>query len=208
MRRLGGTFVVFALLAAGCNGDDGTTGDREGAGGAVTSTTGPREQPATTTATPPAWTRCESPEGFAVEYPASWHTNGECSQFHPEPFEPPGATDERVAAITAYVDPVPFEEVALGDTAGEPERRATTVDGLPAVRLAYETGAEGFWPEGTPVTLYAVDLSAGGDTPAGGQPRTLFLDTVGLTTFDYGRNQGVLDEMAGTLEVSAGAERG
>lgn len=143
---------------------------------------------------------CESPDGFVVGRPRAWHANDRCTQFHPEPFDVPDPpTDERVAAITAYIDPVPFVEVAAPEPRRDEERHLTTVDGLQAVRLAYEAGDEGLWPPGTPVTVYMVDLSTGTDD---GEPATLFLDTIGLETFDYEENQRVLDRVARSVDVT------
>lgn len=201
MLRLPAALVALLLALTGCGGDAGDSDD-EGAGGDATTTTSAAPGTATTTTTTTdeageAMVRCENPEGFTLEHPASWHTNGRCSQFHPEPFEDPGATDERVAAITAYIDPVPFDAVPPDDA----ERTPMTLDGLRAARLEYETGEDGFWPEGTPVTLYAVDLSSAGAPDD--EPRTLFLDTVGTEPFDHARNREVLDRMARTLEITA-----
>ena len=147
--------------------------------------------------------RCASPEGFTLGRPAAWTSNDgdvvpACTQLHPEPFEVPMGTDERVAAITAFIDAVPFVDVAAPDPDREAERAATTIDGLQAVRLAFETGDDSLWPAGTPITLYAIDVSPG----AGGRPGTLLLDTVGLPQFDYERNQVVLDRVARSVEVT------
>lgn len=147
--------------------------------------------------------RCESPAGFALGRPALWSTNpggvvATCSQLHPEPFEVPEATDARVAAITAYVDPVPFDAVAALDAHRDADRALTTIDGLQAVRFEYVAGSEAFWPQGTSISLYAIDLAPG----AGDEPRTLFLDTVDLEGFDYERNRIVLDRIARSLEVT------
>jgi hypothetical protein len=144
--------------------------------------------------------RCESPEGYAISYPEGWSTNSgdvvaECGQFHSERFEVPDGTDERVAAVTAYVDPVPFAEVAAPDDTRDADRAVTAVDGLQAVRLEYETGSDGLWPEGTPITLYAIDVGTESEE------RTLLVDTVGLSGFDYERNQEVLDRMIRSLDV-------
>ncbi|HSJ33871.1 MAG TPA: hypothetical protein VLB85_02345 [Acidimicrobiia bacterium] len=144
--------------------------------------------------------RCDSPEGYAISYPEGWNANSgdvvaECGQFHPEQFEVPDGSDERVAAVTAYVDPVPFREVAAPDDTRDAERAVTAVDGLQAVRLEYETGSDGLWPEGTPITLYAIDVGTESEE------RTLLVDTVGLSGFDYERNQEVLDRMIRSLDV-------
>lgn len=144
--------------------------------------------------------RCDSPEGYSISYPEEWATNSgdvvpRCGQFHPEPFDLTPGTDERVAAITAFIDPVPFSEVAASDRVEDGERATTAIDGLQAVRLEYEVTEDALWPIGTPITLYAVDVSTEDED------RTLILDTVGLSQFDYERNQLVLDRMARTLDI-------
>lgn len=159
----------------------------------------------TTTTTPPRaggeLIACESPEGYSIRYPASWSTNSgdvvpECGQFHPDPFEVP-ISDERVAAITVYIDPVRFADVVTPVDETELERAATAVDGLQAVRLEYETDGGGLWPEGTPITTYAIDVSSGVDD----EPATMFVDTIGLTPFDYETNQVILDRMARSIDI-------
>ena len=175
--------------------------ERQRAGTDDTTTTAGNGRTTTTSSLPGGeLVRCESPEGFVVSRPHAWHANDRCTQFHPEPFDVPDPpTDERVAAITAYIDPVPFAEVAAPEPRRDAERHLTTVDGLQAVRLAYEAGDEGLWPPGTPITVYVVDLSPGTDDD---EPRTLFLDTIGLRTFDYEENQRVLDRVARSVEVT------
>ena len=153
-------------------------------------------------------TRCESPEGYSIEYPVNWSTNpgdvvAPCGQFHPDGVPEPEATDERVAAITAYIDPVPFAEVAAPVDGRDAARAVTAIDGFPAVRLEHEADGDGLWPQGTPITTYMIDL------PVDGQgSETLFLDTVGLDMFDYETNQVVLDRMARTLDVDRGGVTG
>lgn len=198
--------VALALAACGDGGDGRDAGP--GASGSQPGTTEATTTDSTTTQpetrTPGGQlVRCESPAGFVIGRPESWHTNSgevvpECSQLHPEPFEVPEGTDERVAAITAYIDPVPFSQIAAPDDARDADRANTAIDGLHAVRLDYETDGGGLWPEGTAITLYAVDLGEDSD----GEPRTLFIDTVGLEPFDYGRNQVVLDRVARSVEVT------
>lgn len=146
--------------------------------------------------------RCENPEGFAVSAPASWATNGgdvvaRCGQFHPEPFELSGGTDQRVAAIAAYVDPVLFATVSAPLNRRDEVRAVTAVDGRQAVRISYRTAAVGLYPEGTPVTAYFVDMQ-----PEGGRPATLIMNTLGLPPFDYEANTVVLDRMFRTLEIT------
>jgi hypothetical protein len=216
--------LTLAALVAACTADDTTTTSEPrttvpetstttsapvSSSTTTTSTTTTREM--TTTTAPTAlpggeFTRCESPEGYTIEYPAEWMTNpGDtaptCGQFHPEDFEVT-ATDERLAAVTVYIDPVPFSEVTAPDPERNADRAVTAIDGLQAVRLEFEASGTGLWPEGTPITMYAIDV-----TPADGEPATMFVDTMGLSTFDYETNQIVLDRMARTIDVDiAGVE--
>lgn len=183
--------AAVALLLAGCGDDD------QAAAPSPTSTPTP-----TPTALPGGdLVRCQSPEGFSLARPRSWSVNeGDvvppCSRLHPERFEVPEGTDERVAAISVSVDPVPFSRVATADRGRDGARAVTTIDGRQAVRLAYESRGRGLWPEGTPITQYAIDLA-----PA---EETLLIDTIGLDGFDYERNQRVLDRIVRTIEVTRG----
>ena len=179
-----------------------------------TQPTQPTEPTATATAAPPATeqpspaepdvlVRCDAEEGFSLAHPASWHTSSAdgspgCTQLHPEPFDAPGATDRRAAAITAFIDPVPFDEVVAPRPDRDAQRAVTTIDGLQAVRLEYATSEDLLYPAGTAITMYAIDLSPGNDD----EPSTLFLDTIDLADFDYDRNQQVLDRIARTLEIT------
>ncbi|MGY2003713.1 AMIN-like domain-containing (lipo)protein [Blastococcus sp. SYSU DS1024] len=149
--------------------------------------------------------RCTSPAGFAVDHPSDWSVNaGEtvpaCSRFSPQDFDVPDATDVRVAAIAFSIEPVAFDRVTQ-EQPGEQARRELTVDDRDAVRIERTATGEGFWPEGTPATRYAVELADGEDGP-----RTLVADTIGLPRFDYQRNVEVLDAMIGTLDLDAGTE--
>ncbi|MFP3915774.1 MAG: hypothetical protein ACLFWM_12925 [Actinomycetota bacterium] len=174
----------------------------------TTSTTSTTADPSTTSTsqtTPPTGAvdlsrECVSPEGYSIAYPEGWSTNSgevvaECGQFDPDTFQVPEGTDQRVAAVTAYVDPVPFSQVAAPQEERDAERAVTAIDGLQAVRLEYESTGEGLWPEGTPVTLYAIDVGGEADDA------TLIIDTIGLPAFDYERNQTVLDRMARSVDV-------
>ena len=213
--------LTLATLVAACTADDSTTTSEPGTTVAATSTSTNPPADSSTTSTPPTTstttpemtattsptslpggelTKCESPEGYSIEYPSEWMTNpGDmvptCGQFHPEDFEVT-ATDERLAAVTVYIDPVPFAEVAAPDPDREADRAVTAVDGLQAVRLEYEAADTGLWPEGTPITMYAIDV-----TPAEGSPATMFVDTIGLSSFDYETNQVVVDRMVRTIDV-------
>ena len=139
--------------------------------------------------------RCDHPAGFSVGYPSDWVVNSGavlplCSWFDPESFSVPEATDVRIAAITVSVQP------ADGLFARWPDETArTSVDagGRAAVRVEQVAGP-GFYPAGTPITTYLVDLGPG--VPGGG---VLVADTVGLPGFDHDRNVEVLDAMMASL---------
>lgn len=145
---------------------------------------------------------CESPEGFTISKPVSWETNSgdvvaPCGQFNPEPFEVERGTDKRVAAITAYIDPVPFATASRPRDGSDADRAVTAVDGRQAVRLHYEVSGESLYPTGTPITAYIVDLGE-----LDGRDRTLFINTLGLGDWDYETNVVILDRMARTLEIT------
>ena len=210
MHRLAVLLAASVILAA-CGGDGG--GGTITEPGETTTTTVPTTTTtvATTTTTLPTPTttlpggaleRCTSPEGYSIAYPVGWSTNdGErlptCGQFHPEPFEVP-RSDERVAAVTLYVDPVSFHDVVTASPGRDVVRASTTVRGLQAVREEFQTTSESLFGPDVPVTRYVVDLSPGVDEG----PGTMFLDTVGLSGFDYERNRIVLDRMVRTLRIS------
>lgn len=199
------TLIAFALALAACGGQasEGTQTETETVAETEAETETVTEMETETETRGGELVRCESPAGWTLAHPESWSTNpGDvvppCSQLHPEPFEVPEGTDERVAAITAYIDPVAFHEVAAPDEERNAERAATTIDGLQAARLEYEIDGGGLWPEGTPIVLYAVNLSPRAED----EPQTLFLDTVGLESFDYEENRIVLDRVARSLDVT------
>ena len=202
LRTILALFTPLALLVTACGGDD------EGAERTTSTTTEPvtttTDTSVTTTSSPDdtdAWTRCDNPEGFSLSYPGDWRTNDgsvvpECSQFDPEPFEVPEATDERVAAITAFVDPVRFADVAAPQQEEGVDRAVTAVDGHQAVRIEGPAGE--LYPDDATAVRYVVDLSFGID-----DARTLFLDTIELSDTDFERDVGVLDRMARTIELDA-----
>jgi hypothetical protein len=145
---------------------------------------------------------CASPEGFRVEHPADWNVNpGDvlptCSWFAAESFAVPEASDVRIADITLSVQPGSELSALWPD---EVARRTVEVGGRPALRLEQVAGP-GFYPEGTPITTYVVDLG-----PARDGDEVLVADTVGLPGFDHARNVEVLDAMMATL-VLDGAGR-
>lgn len=202
--RTGAVVVAAgALVLAGCgDDDDGAAPTTQSSTTVTTTTTTPPADTTTTVDDALQLVRCESPDGFAVSAPAEWATNpGDvlppCSNFDPEPFDVPPATDDRVAAIAAYVDPVGFAVAAAPDDSRDADRAVTAVDGRQAVRLAYEATGDGLYAAGTPITAYLVDVS----TPEA--ERTLFLDLV--QTGDRAGDDDlveVLDRMAQTLEIT------
>lgn len=217
------SLAFVALMGAAACGDDASDSDdaldttttdaaptSSSSTSSSTSTSTTSSSTSTTSVPADPTSRCENPEGFSVVPPDGWVTNDgdvvePCSQWNPEPFEVPDGTDERVAAITAYVDPVQYAdavspEATAGTTDGD--RAVTAVQGRQAVRLSYEADGDGFYPEGTPITLYAIDVAG-----SNGEPATLFFDTVGTAPFDYDANVETLDRMMRTLELSmAGVE--
>ena len=179
-----------ALLLAGC----GTT-EAETSVATPPSETGTVAGLATTSADPVATggsTRCSNPAGFSVAYPADWSVNsGEvlpaCSWFDAEAFVVPESSDVRTAAVAFSVQPA--------DGLGSPwpdETARTTVEvgGRDAVRIEQVAGP-GFYPAGTPITSYVVDL--------GGHGQVLVADTVGLPGADHDGNVAVLDALMGSL---------
>lgn len=168
-------------------------------GGTVAPTSsGPDPAPARTDVPAVAETaRCASPEGYRVEYPVDWQVNpGDilpgCSWFAAEPFTVPEASDVRVADITLSVQPVSALSARLPD---ETARSTVEVGGRPALRLELVTGP-GFYPEGTPIITYVVDLG-----PAREGEEVLVADAVGLPGVDHDRNVEVLDAMMASLAL-------
>lgn len=151
---------------------------------------------------------CTNPEGFSLSYPEGWFTNdgsvvSECSQFSPEQFDVPRGTDERVAPITAFIDPVPFARAAAPGPDQEQSRASAVIDGRQAVRIEKIASGDALYPAGTRQVMYLVDLSPGTDSE---DARTLFLDTLDVGNFDYEANVPILDRMFRSLQVTAGEE--
>lgn len=195
--------IGCAVLGAACGDDDAAVAPTTTSTATTTTSTTPTTTTtSTTTTTPdgPALTSCDNTGGFTIGFPASWHADDGCAWFHPEPFELPDATDERVTAVHAHIASVPFAEVATPEESRDAARAVTVVDGLQAVRLRYQSSGQGLYPEDTPITMYAVELAPGVDSG----PGTLLLDTIGLPPFDYRRNQAVLDRMARSITVTVG----
>ncbi|MCD9625645.1 hypothetical protein [Rhabdothermincola salaria] len=193
------TAFVLVLVLAACGGDEEDDASPTTEPPSSTTTDAPDgTEPSEDT---DAWQPCESSAGFSLSYPADWETNagdvvGPCSQFDPEPFEVPEATDERVAVINAYVDPVGFADAAApGSDRMETERATTVVDGRQTVRL--EGPASELFGEGTTAVRYLVDVPSGDD----GQPRTLVVDAVERAGGDFDRAVEVLDRMVRSIDI-------
>jgi hypothetical protein len=129
-------------------------------------------QPGTTTneaGLPEGWTLCSNERaGYAIGYPADWHTatlegEFECSFFDPEPFEIIPESEFPLTALQAFPagEERSFEQVVeeYADPMFERElaRRDTTVAGFPAVRLETEATGQGLFDEGTRTLAYIVD---------------------------------------------------
>lgn len=212
MRRLTTCFAALALVLAGC-GDDDTASDEAPTTTVSTTTTSVPSTSSTTTASTSSTSTstsapsegpaveltesCESPDGFTIAHPGDWAAVSDCGQFGPEPVdEPEPATDERTGVVSAFIDPVPFEQVAE-PTEGDRDRREETVDGREAVRVEGQVTGEGLYPEGTEYVRWLVDVTDGG------APATLFVDAYDLGyDIEFDRAVRVLDAMAGSLEIS------
>lgn len=141
--------------------------------------------------------RCENPDaGYAVRYPAGWHTNdgsvtAPCSFFHPEPFELPEASEPPPLAVSISREPI-----ALADLADEsPATRVLAseeveVAGRPALRRETESTGDGLLPAGVRSLEYLVDLDG----------ETLVAATRSHGGLAFERNGEVLQEMVATLE--------
>lgn len=142
--------------------------------------------------------RCENPDaGYAVRYPAGWHTNdgsvtAPCSFFDPEPFELPEASEPPPLAVSISREPF-----ALADLASEsPATRVLAseeveVAGRPALRRETESTGDGLLPAGVRSLEYLVDLDG----------ETLVAATRSHGGLTFERNGEVLQEMVATLEL-------
>ena len=143
-----------------------------------------------------AATSCTSPAGYTVDFPADWSTNEAgvlpaCSWFGPgEEVVVPEASDVRTAPVTLQVVDASVAEAAPAYP-DEVARTALEVGGRPAVRTEQVT-TPGFYPEGTRITTWAVDLGG----------RTLLADAVELPGGDHRRAVAVLGEMVASLETT------
>lgn len=142
--------------------------------------------------------------GYAVEYPAAWHTSHllddfACELFDPKSFVIPSESDFCCTALVVEARPRSFEhdlEAATDPTIYRVVARAdVTVAGLPAVRLEQELVdalLEG--PAGTRIYGYIVDRGDRG--------------VISITTYSsrrgppgYARVKAIVDRAASTLRL-------
>lgn len=151
---------------------------------------------------------CDNPDGFAVAYPAGWYTveaglTGACGYFAPDPIDAPTpGTDERPGPLSIYVESVRYRDFVDPDTLDADQRAVTAVDGRQALRTHRVADGDGLYPDGTPVTLWAVDLSVGVDDGAG----TLVASAVGFGGVDHDEAVAALDAMVRSLDIAVGDE--
>jgi hypothetical protein len=146
----------------------------------------------------PAEQRCDHPtQGYSAYLPADWHVaTGDgiepCTFFHPQPLVLEPGTEATGVAVRAEVRDVPFEQARQDVLAegGATVQERTTSDRA-AVRIEGALTEEVLLPAGTRFTTWLVELDAG----------TLLLTTDDAGEDDYATAVGVLDRMAGTLEI-------
>lgn len=208
MRRLTTCFAALALVLAACGDDDDTAATSSTTQETVATTSVETSTTLTSsTSTASSTTEaedgmqlaesCDSPDGFTISFPEDWGAVSDCGQFGPEPIdEPAPATDERTGVVSAFIDPVPFEQVAE-PTEGDRDRREATVDGRPAVRVEGQVAGESLYPQGTEYVRWLVDVTDGG------APATLFVDAYDLG-YDIELEQAVrvLDAMVDSVRIS------
>ena len=205
MRRFTALFAALGLLVAACGDDDASDrGASTTAAETTTSSGSSTSDPIPDDADRPPLDltqTCTSPDGFTISYPEGWEAVSDCGQFGPAPVaEPESGTDERPGVISAFVDPVPFAQVAESSD-DERSRATTTVGGLQAVRVEAVESGEGLYPEGTRTVRWMVDLSVGTDAA---RPETLFVDAVDVQDdVDFADATLALDAMARSLDISS-----
>lgn len=209
MRRLTAWFAALALVLAACGDDDDTAATSSTTEVAVTTTSAESSTSSSSSALSSATTTeagqgglqlaesCDSPDGFTISYPEDWGAVSDCGQFGPAPIdEPAPATDERTGVVSAFIDPVPFEQVAE-PVDGDRDRREATVDGRPAVRVEGQVASESLYPQGTAYVRWLVDLTDGG------APATLFVDAYDLGYhIEFEQAVRVLDAMVESVRIS------
>jgi len=135
--------------------------------------------------------------GFAVEYPAGWHTNDgsvmpACSLFDPQPMEVPPASElPEDIAVAIQVQEVAFETVA-GASFGVRiiEREEREVAGRRAVRRLVEQTGEALLDAGIRTYEYVVDWGDG---------RTLTAHSHDVGEPDFATKRRELDAMMASL---------
>ncbi len=136
-------------------------------------------------------------EGYAVQYPATWHVNtgeilGPCSLFDPDPITVPRDSEIPLEiAIAIGFEPVPFATLT-GGVLGRRDlsRERTTVDGREALRIEGESTGEGLHDRGIRSYQYFVDL---GDT-------TMTAATYSVGAMPFERKRRILDAMMATFD--------
>jgi hypothetical protein len=149
---------------------------------------------------PQGWALCSNPaRGFAIGYPARWHTSEvaeeeECKYFDPQPFQVPKQTDFSGTALELDPAAEDYEEVVDGLVdrrfARVLARREATLRGLPAVRVETEATGEGFDERGVKATTWVLDRDG----------VAFIVRTTGVPgRGDYGSRQATLDRAVETL---------
>ena len=192
--RTAATVCAVALLVSACGGDD----ENVGAPGSSPTLSPTQSLSPTTTARPNEETvTCTNEEvGFAVAYPATWHTNDgtvapTCSHFDPEPVTLTEGT-EPDTAISLYRTGTNYRQVV--DSFDDPlSSDSALIDGREAVAVTDRSTGEGAAPADTISYVWVVDL--------GGRP------LLGITQQgpdrDYTRNTEVLDLIMTSLDFTA-----
>lgn len=180
---LGAVGAVLLVLAGGAGGyllaDDGSDAE---------------------SALPEGWALCSNPaRGFAIGYPARWHTDAvaeeeRCEFFDPQPFNVPRQSDFSGAALEIDPGGEKFETVVDGlvDQRFARVLEETRLQGRRAVRIETEASGESLEGKGTKVTSWVVD-----------QGGTAFVArTTGFLGqgFEYASHQATLDRAIETLE--------
>jgi hypothetical protein len=182
---LGAIGAVLLVIAGAAGGyllaDDGDSDERE-----VT--------------LPQGWALCSNHDrGFAVGFPARWHTDEvaeqeSCEYFDPDPFDVPPQSDFSGTALE--IDPGGEEYRVVVDGLVDRRfarvlaRKETTVLGRPAVRIETEATGQGFEDRGVKVTSWVVDRDGA----------AFVVRTTGFPgKADYATRQATLDRAIETL---------
>lgn len=191
--RTAATICALALLVSACGGAD----EDVGVPGASPTLSPTASLSPTTTARPAEDTEtCTNEElGYAVAYPADWHTNDgtvapACSHFDPGPVTLTEGT-EPDTAISLYRTGTSYQQVvdSFDDALS---RDSALVDGREAVAVTDRSTGEAEASAGTLSYAWVVDL--------GGRP------LLGVTRQgpdrDYTRNTEILDLIMGSLDFA------